>query len=193
MQNPSGYERGYPHTDGFDGELSVGRAKAIKAPRIQGERGRKKAEQIKLRLATEDCEHLRVAAAAAGKTVSTFVIALLEGGGSVAPPTRDEIYEQTFVEIAKFSNAIHALVENLRLSRADLSRAIGLLRTLFDGEGDAAVPTRAELHDAIRQAQVAIANNHFAATVVAAAIESLQATSSAAVREMAALLRKRSS
>jgi len=111
---------------------------------------RRGTEQVKLRLSPAAALRLRTAATQSGRTLSEFVVALLDervaAGAADAsfPPDRDAL-----AEVSRLAHAIYSLAEEARLARGELGRSLGLVKHLFTISSEKAQVMREELSAAV--------------------------------------------
>jgi hypothetical protein len=146
---------------------------------------RRSTEQIKLRLRPDEALRLRTAADTSGRTLSDFVVALLDGRNTGDhPATAADERKVALAEVSRLANALYALAENLRLSRGDLGRGLGLMKNLFNEAAVVADRHRFAIDDAIRDVRRAIVRADESSGTVADAVRQLRAEIEVTVRRL---------
>jgi hypothetical protein len=122
-------------------------------------------EQVALRLRPDVALRLRASAEAAGRTMSDYVAALVDGranGAGVHPvcgvadePAASRMH--ALGEVSRLANAIYNHKNALHLARGELGRAHGGVKHLFETATTAAEAHRFELAAAVRSLRDAIA------------------------------------
>ena len=142
--------------------------------------------QVKLRLAPDDALRLRTASDASGRTLSDFVVTLLDGKASgQATVGGGEGVGDALAEVSRLANAVYNLTENLRLSRADLGRGLGLVKNLFNESQTAAEQHRHQLHEATVELRSAITRAEESSAFVSAEVARLRTEISACAKRLA--------